>query len=65
MAEAISSEEIVNELKVIRSDLDYIKEHMVDVDTILTPEEEARLEETLKEYKKGKAVPLDKFEKNV
>jgi len=55
--------EIVTELKAIRQDLDYIKKHMIDVDMILTPEEEARLEESLKEYKEGKAVSLEEFEK--
>ena len=55
--------EVVEELKAIRKDLDYIKEHMVDVDTILTPAEEARLEESLKEYKEGKTTLLEDFEK--
>ena len=55
--------EVVEELKAIRKDLDYIKEHMVDVDTILTPAKEARLEESLKEYKEGKTTLLEDFEK--
>jgi len=63
MAEAMVAKDIVAELKAIREDLDFIKAHMVDVDTILNPKEEARLEESLKEYKTGKAVPLDEFEK--
>ena len=44
---------IVSELKAIRRDLNYIKEHMVDVDTILTPSEEKVLEQSLKDYKEG------------
>lgn len=56
-------EEIATELRAIRKDLDYIKMHMVDVDTILAPEEEMRLEESLKEYKEGKATLLEDFEK--
>lgn len=63
MAEATVPKEIADELKSIREDLTYIKKHMVDVDTILTPEEEARLEESLAEHKKGKSVPLKEFEK--
>ncbi len=65
MAEAFISKEVVKELKAIRKDLDYIKEHMVDVDTILTPEEEARLEESLREYKEGRTTKLEDFEKEI
>lgn len=38
---------------------------MIDVDMLLTLEEEARLEESLKEYKEGKAMPLEDFEKEM
>jgi len=46
---AAESAAIMSHLQAIREDLDYIKEHMQDADTILTPEEEARLEESLEE----------------
>jgi hypothetical protein len=36
MSDAINSNEILYELKAIREDLDYIKGHMVDIDSILT-----------------------------
>jgi hypothetical protein len=49
-----TSKDILEELKVIRRDLLYIKKHMVDVDTILNPGEEKILEESLEEYKKKK-----------
>ena len=65
MAYAAIPKEITTELRAIRKDLDYIKMHMVDVDTILTPEEEMRLEESLKEYKEGKATLLEDFEKEM
>ena len=65
MAEAMLPKKIVEELKAIREDLDYIKSHMVDVDMVLIPEEEARLEESLREYKEGKATPLEAFEKEM
>jgi len=55
--------EVIEELKMIRRDLDYIKKHMVDVDTILTIDEERRLEESLEEYKEGKTIKLQDFEK--
>ncbi|ODS34971.1 MAG: hypothetical protein A7316_10910 [Candidatus Altiarchaeales archaeon WOR_SM1_86-2] len=65
MAYATIPKEITNELIAIRKDLDYIKMHMVDADTILTPEEEIKLEESLKEYKEGKATLLEDFEKEM
>ena len=55
--------EVIEELKMIRRDLDYIKKHMIDVDTILTIDEERRLEESLEEYKEGKTIKLQDFEK--
>lgn len=65
MTEATIPKELVHEIKAIREDLDYIKEHMVDVDMILTPKEEARLKESLKEYEEGKATTLEDFEKEM
>jgi len=53
---------IWEELKAIREELEYIKAHMVDVDTILTPDEEALLDEALKEFEAGKVTKLDEFE---
>ena len=39
--------------------------HMVDADTILTHEEEIKLEGSLKEYKERKATLLEDFEKEM
>ncbi len=63
MAETISF--ITNELNAIREDLSYIKKHMVDSDTILTCEENIRLNESIKNYKEGKAMPIEEFEKSM
>ena len=59
------TEQILKKLDVIKSELDFIKEHMVDVDTILTHEEETRLEESLKDLKEGKTISLENFEKEM
>ena len=59
------AKEILEELKAIRSDLEYIKDHMVDVDTILTPKEEERLEESLRDLKEGRTTSLEEFEKEM
>jgi len=63
MKQASIPKEVIEELKMIRRDLDYIKKHMIDVDTILTIDEERRLEESLEEYKEGKTIELEDFEK--
>ena len=60
-----SEEKILAELKEIKKDLNYIKEHMVDSDTILTPEEKKRLDESLKDFREGKTVSLEDFEKEM
>ena len=38
---------------------------MVNADTILTPEEEKRLDESIKAYKQGDVISLDEFEKEI
>jgi len=56
---------VLKKLDTIQSELHYIKEHMVDVDTLLTPEEEERLEESLKEFREGKTTSFKDFEKEM
>ena len=65
ITQTVDVQQMTEELKAIRTDLDYIKKHMVDVDTILTPEEEERLDEAVEEYKSEKAVSLEDFEKQL
>ncbi len=62
---AIIEKEIWEELKVIRRELEYIKEHMVDVDTVLTQEEERILDDSLREFEEGEATKLEDFEKEL
>ncbi len=62
---ATETQLIMEELKEIKIDLHYIKDHMVDVDAILTPEEEERLEESLHDFKTGKTTSLSKFEEEM
>lgn len=52
---AMSERVLIKELKAMRKDLAYIKEHMVDIDAILTPEEEI-LEKGIKEFEEGKTI---------
>lgn len=61
MSEAVTMNMVYEELKDMKKELAYIKDHMVDVDMFLTPEEEDKLEEALEEHKKGKTTSLDKL----
>ncbi len=56
---------ILNELKEIRIDINFLKNHMVDVDCILTTEEKSELEEARKEYERGETTSLKDFEKEM
>ncbi len=56
-------QQILKKLDAIESDIVFIKEHMVDIDTILTPEEEVILEKGLREYKQGKTITLEDYKK--
>ena len=56
-------ENIVKELKEIKKEIEYIKEHMIDSDFILSVEEEKILEESMKEFEEGKTIKLEDFER--
>jgi len=60
---ATEIKQVMDKLNTIKSDIEYIKEHMVDIDSILTKDEEAILEQGLKEHKEGKTISLDEFKK--
>ena len=49
---------VYRELMMLKKEFDAMKQRMVEVEVFLTPEEEARLEESLEEYKQGKSVSL-------
>lgn len=59
---AAPEENIFNELRSIRSDIDFIKNHMIDVDMILTKKEEESLEKSIAEKKSGKTISLEELE---
>ncbi len=65
MTEAVTMNMVYDELRSMKKELNYIKEHMVDVDMFLTPEEEERLNEALEEHKKGKTISLENLKKEL
>ena len=54
MSETINMEKMYREILALRKEVHDIKNHMVEIDVIMTPEEETQLEETLELHKKGK-----------
>ncbi len=58
MTQATEHKEIINELKAIREDLEFIKERI-----FLSREEEEDLRLAEKEYEEGKTISLDELEK--
>ncbi len=59
------NKEILVRLTKLQSDIEYIKEHIVDIDTVLTIEEEEALEESLKELKEGKTISHKQLKKEL
>lgn len=54
--------QVIKKLDTMKVELDYIREHMVDVDTILTEEERRLLDESIKHEKDGKLISLEEVE---
>lgn len=50
---------IQKDLEFVKREIIEIKEHMVDADTILTPEEEKGLDTSIKNYRKGKTKDFE------
>ena len=64
MAETISTNKIYETLIELKREVDFIKNHMIDVDVMLTPEENAELNESLKELEEGKTFSLEDIKKD-
>ena len=58
MAMKDNSKQILKELKEIKSDIDYIKEHIIDADTLMTDEDIESIKEAEKDLKEGRTKRL-------
>ena len=65
MSEAIAASHLMNELMAIRNDLDFIKEHMVDIDSIMTEDDSLALKEYRKEKNAGELVSHEDIKKEL
>jgi len=64
MTETINMEKMYMEILALRKEVHDIKNHMIDVDVILTPEENIELDESLKELEEGKTFSLEDIRKD-
>lgn len=55
---------IMKKLERIETDLSYIREHMIDIDTILTSDERVQHSRSMKEYAEGKTFSLEDLEED-
>ena len=55
--------ELLDEIREIRIDINFIKNNMIERDAILTSREAERLDESIEEFREGKTTSLEDFEK--
>ncbi len=65
MAETVNMEKMYRELLALRNEVQFIKTHMFDPDTIMTTEEEERYERAMQELQEGKTTSLEDLEKEL
>ena len=66
MAETINMEKMYMELLALRKEVQFIKTHMFDPDTIMTTEEEEeRYERAMRELKENKTTSLEDLKKEL
>ena len=65
MSEMINMEKVYRELLAIREEVQFIKTHMFDPDTIMTTEEEERYERAMRELKENKTTSLEDLKKEL
>jgi len=62
---ANGTKQIIAELKTIKGEIEFIKQHMVDIDSIMTAEDYEALKEYEKEKKTGKLVSHEELKKEL
>ena len=63
--ETVTLNTINENLKCVRKEIAEIREHMVDIDSILTKDDRAALREGRNELKENKAITLEEFERQL
>ena len=58
-------QKMYEEVKEMKADVNFIKAHMFDPDTIMSTEENKRFAQSMKEFKKGNTVSLAQLKKEL
>lgn len=64
MTQAVTVQELYNEIRLLKEDITFIKKHMFDPDSVMTSEEAVRFEESMEELKSGKTTSLKQMKKD-
>lgn len=59
------AQKIIEKLDLIKEEIDYIKERIVDADTILDEDDKKALQDAREEYKLGKTISLEDLKKEL
>ena len=65
MVETVNMEKVYRELLALRNEVQFIKTHMFDPDTIMTTEEEERYKRAMQELQEGKTTSLEDLKKEL
>ena len=65
MPETINMEKMYRELLALRREIQFIKNRMIDIDLIMTPDEEVILDEALEAHQKGKTKKYEDLRKEL
>lgn len=65
MEKQINPQEIMNKLIKLQSDVDFIKNNMVDIDCILTEEDREAIKLADKEFEEGKTTSHEELKKEL
>jgi len=65
MEQEIVNKKILEKLDKLQSDLEVLKERIVDPDRVLTIKEEKVVDGAIEAYKKGETTSLEDFEKEL
>lgn len=62
--ETITLDKVYKELILIKKELDYLKNHIIDEDNIMTQIEKKEYEESIRELNEGKTHSLEEIKKD-
>jgi len=63
--EEATLEKISEDLDFLKKEVTEIRAHMIDVDSLLTPEEAKELDASIENYKKGRTTSLASLKKEL